>query len=213
MPVNPYTIPFRNDSGVEIPPYAIMRPKQTVDTGTEVIDRDGQWCIAVVKPDTVFARRYLINGPTAIPIDGYGMASDGSYPTLALRENEAGSGAGEGYGVQPSSWKLKWYSPGGFSFHAESGQAASGDYRGLFSQSECTKLIVQGTATLIGGGTYGITANVMRDHHPSLVETTMQVLIRDVQFPGGEVYPDNTIYGVSWRNGFWVIDWFTVCPA
>jgi hypothetical protein len=206
---HPYTIPFRNDSGEEIPPFGVMRPRIFADTATEIIDRDGQWCVSVVKPDTKFSRRYLINGSAAVPIAGYGMAADGFYPVLALRENETVE-CGDGWGVQPSSWKLKRYSPGKFTIYAASGQNASGDYRALFSQVECNELIVQGTAALTGAST--VTANICRGL-PATTETTIQVTIRDLQFPGGEVYPDDTLYAVSWRNGAWYVDWFDECPV
>lgn len=199
---NPYTIPFRNDSGETIPPFGVMRP-------SDIVEREGRWVFKVVKPDTTFSRRYLINGPTAVPIDGYGMAADGSYPVLALRENETVECA-DGWGVQPSSWKLKRYSPGNFTIYAASGQSPSGDYRALFSQEECNMLVVQGVGTLAGNSTQ--TANICRGK-PATTETTIQIEIRDMQWPNGEVYPDDTKYGVSWRAGAWYVDWFTECPA
>lgn len=204
-----YSIPFRNDSGETIPAFAVMRPKIHADGGTQIIDREGRWCVSVIKPDTKFSRRYLINGPTAVPSNGYGLAADGSYPVLALRENETVE-CGDGWGVQPNSWKLKRYSPGGFTIHAASGQSPSGDYRALFVQTECNMLIVQGVGALTGNSTQ--TANICRGN-PATTETTIQIEIRDMQFPNGEVYPDDTRYGVSWRNGDWYVDWFTECPA
>lgn len=202
---HPYTIPFRNDSGAEIPPFAVMRP-------SDIVDRDGQWVFTVVKPDTTFARRYLINGPTAVPIDAYSSAADGSHPVLALRENEAAT-IGDGWGVQASSWKLKRLCPGNFTWHKNSGQSPSGDYRGLFSQEECNSLFVQGTSTIAGGGTYSYTANILRGQPSTFVETTITVSITDFQFPDGEVFPDDTRYKVSWVNGLWIIDSFSVCPT
>ena len=209
MPLNPYTIPFRNDSGAEIPAFGVMRPRIKADSATEIIDRDGNWCVSVVKPDTKFSRRYLINGPTAIPSNGFGMAADGSHPVLALRENETVE-CGDGWGVQPSSWKLKRYSPGRFTIYAASGQSPSGDYRALFSQVECNELLVQLDGTLTGGDTQ--TANILRGK-TTLVETTIQIDVRDFQFPDGEVYSDNTKCSVKWINGEWWVEGFSACPS
>ena len=140
MSFNPYTIPFRNDSGESIPAFAVMRPKIEGDDGDKIVDRSGNWVVPVKKPDTKFSRRYLINGPGVVVKDGYGMAADGIYPVLALREDETVE-CGDGWGVQPSSWKLKRYSPGKFTIYSASGEKA-GNKRGLFSQVECNELIV-----------------------------------------------------------------------
>lgn len=206
----PYTIPFRNDSGETIPAFGVMRPRIAADATTEIVDRDGRWCVSVVKPDTKFSRRYLINGPTAIPDGGFGLAADGSTPVLALRDNETVA-CGDGWGVQASSWKLKRYAPGRFTIYAASGQSPAGDYRGLFVQTECNDLFVQGDGVLSGGGTQ--TANLLTGHS-SPTETTIQITIRDVQFGGdGVEFPDDTQYTVRWINGAWLVESFSDCPV
>jgi len=185
-----YDIPVRNDSGEEIPPFAVLRPIGPVDLTDE-------WCMKVGKPNATFAQRYYVNGPAAIPIDGFGMATDASYPAPVKRENATAT-YGDGWGVLSGSWELKRWHAGGFVM-----QAASGDTKGLFRQLEVIEvmatldgaLVYQGTATAsivgfeTGGTLHDSGGNV--ESYDGLLETGRQL-------PSGA-----TVY-LTWTNGRWV---------
>ena len=67
-------LPCLNVSGEEIPPYAVMFVTDTYDDGTLQVD----------KPDEDRATwPVVLNGPAAIPIDGYGSCTR-DYPAKAL---------------------------------------------------------------------------------------------------------------------------------
>lgn len=206
--VDPFNIPFKNTAGETIPPYSVMRPDDDISA---VADSGGNWFLKMKKVDDTFRRRYYINGPFAIPANGYGMCSDGSLPTLARWNGTAPDILG-GVGVRSGQWNIEDDSIGNFTFLGLFGEI-TGTYAYelcLLTQQDCNKLIVRG-AEAITGGTFG-DANVCRS--ASCVETTVgPIEIRDRQFGFGVEYPDDTLYGVSWVNGAWFIDWFDECPA
>lgn len=142
MRVDPYNIPFRNDSGEVIPPYAVMRPDALSTEG----ESQGNWFFKVVKPDDQFRRRYYINGPVAIPDGGFGMCSDGTYPTIAsyggggVVDFQTPGGACEG------SWKLNGAAGGvgAFTYIDDYGYKPGlyASQLALVVQSELTRLTV-----------------------------------------------------------------------
>jgi hypothetical protein len=78
-----------NVSGEVIPPFAALRPT--------VVSSEG--VISVAKPDTDSSSLVFFNGPTSIPIDGYGLATN-HFPAHAR-----GTGAGSA-GTVAGSWGL-----------------------------------------------------------------------------------------------------------
>ena len=140
-----YSIPFRNDSGETIPAFAVMRPKIHADGGTQIIDREGRWCVSVIKPDTKFSRLHLINGPTAVPSNGYGLAADGSYPVLA---REANRRMRRRLGRSAEFLEAQTLLSGRLYDSCGERSIAERDYRALFwGKTECNMLIVQGVGT------------------------------------------------------------------
>lgn len=93
-----YGILVRNDSGDEIPPFAVMRR-----TGTTRVN--GRKVVLVDQPDSTIKRAYLVNSPLKIREDGYGWSATlkesgglvlvSSNPTLD-----------DIYGAQNGSWEL-----------------------------------------------------------------------------------------------------------
>lgn len=193
-----YDIPVRNDSGEDIPAFAVLCP-------TEVVEATGDWCIAVEKPGADFAQRYYINGPTVIPTDGYGMATDASYPAPVKRDT-GDANYGEGWGVLADSWELKRWHAGGFVM-----QAASGDGRGLFRQLEVVEVMAEldealefesiATASIIGfegeGTTHDSGANA--EVYDGLLEE-------------GEQLAAGSIVVLTWISGRWVVTAVKGCP-
>ena len=205
--VDPYNIPFLNDSGEVIPPYAVMRP-------STITFRRGNWHLTMVKPDTTFARRYYVNGPFAIPDGGFGRCSDGTYPTLA---RFPGPGTyvdfRTNFGVAVDSWNLKkggvgrfrWCGGGNYSQGNLDPKAVS-----LFQQYDCEALILQATAA--------VTPNDLATFNicDTSGETTMQITAWCMIYPpgiGGDgspggytvTWPDDTrfgahFYGINWIN-------------
>lgn len=146
--VDPYNIPFLNDSGETIPPYAVMRP-------STITFKRGNWHLTMVKPDTTFARRYYVNGPFAIPDAGFGRCSDCTYPTLV---RYPGSGTWVDFrtnaGIAVNSWNLKKGGVGRFRY-CGGGNYGQGNLDptavSLFQQYECEALILQATAAVTPG--------------------------------------------------------------
>ncbi len=108
-------IPFRNDSGEEIPPYAVMRI-----TGADVDDPDDEqqvdnWFLKVEKPNTTFYREYLVNGPETVPYSGGGAEDfgvgyflrDARY--VSYREASGTPAYGEVWGPKADQWTLEKY--------------------------------------------------------------------------------------------------------
>lgn len=198
--IDPYNIPFQNKSGEVIPPYAVMRPDS-------VAFNSGNWCLHVVKPDDEFRRRYYINGPYAIPDDGFGNCSDGTYPTLVSKPS-TGTFVDfkSNFGVESGSWELKKGGVGRFRW-CDGGNYGQGVAYpvsvGLFQQMECEALIVQSTS-VVWPGDYAV-FNV----HDIGGETTIQINARCDIYPsaiGGDggtgsaavtdgSWPDNTVFG------------------
>jgi hypothetical protein len=190
--VDPYNIPFLNDSGETIPPYAVMRP-------STITFKRGNWHLTMVKPDTTFARRYYVNGPFAIPDAGFGRCSDGTYPTLA---RFPGTGTlvdfRTNFGVAVDSWNLKkggvgrfrWCGGGNYSQGNLDPKAVS-----LFQQYDCEALILQATAA--------VTPNDLATFNicDTSGETTMQITAWCMIYPpgiGGDGSPGG--YTVTWPD-------------
>lgn len=198
--VDPYNIPFLNDSGETIPPYAVMRP-------STITFRRGNWHLTMVKPDTTFARRYYVNGPFAIPDAGFGRCSDGTYPTLG---RFPGTGTfvdfRTNFGVAVDSWNLKKGGVGRFRF-CGGGNYSQGNLDpkavSLFQQYECEALILQATAAVTPNDL--ATFNIVDING----ETTMQITAWCAIYPpgigadGGSgssggyslIWPDDTRFG------------------
>lgn len=98
----PTGIGFRNDSGETIPAFACMRVTGEITVSGAVL-----W--TVTKPDTTFARFYLINGPDTVSTnDLYGTGSFVDLPDRVLYDSADGTpAAGEVWGPYPSQWGLK----------------------------------------------------------------------------------------------------------
>lgn len=199
--VDPYNIPFRNDSGEVVPPFAIMRP-----TGLS-FNQSGNWFVTVTKPDDTFRRRYYINGPVAVPDGGYGDCSDGTYPTLA---SFPGTGTFNShrtnFGVESGSWELKKGGVGRFKYLGGGNYAQNDAFPtavSVFQQADCETLIVQATGAVSPGSSYSF--NV----HDADGETSIQITALCQIYPPGigadggtgssggftSPWPDDTVFG------------------
>ena len=205
--VDPFNIPFQNVSGEVVPPYAVMRP----DDG-EV--RSGNWVFKMVKPDDTFSRRYFINGPYAIPDDGFGNCSDGTYPTM-VRKPSTGTHVDwkSNFGIESGSWDLKKGGVGRFRYCFGANYGQGTEYLGsvsFFQQYDCHALIVQATSTVTPGD-YTV-FNV----HDIDGETSIQINARCLIYPSGiggdggdnssggysSTWPDDTIFGAHFYGIF-----------
>jgi hypothetical protein len=93
---------FRNDSGETAPAYGVLRV-----TGT--YDDDGVIIYTIGKPDTSFARLYLVNGPNDVVDDGFGWGTWLWHADWVLYDDANTPAFGEEWGPQASSWELKKY--------------------------------------------------------------------------------------------------------
>ena len=96
----PSGIPIYNASGATIPPYAILQPSG----GIQVYGRDAY--TKVVKPNTSYRGRYLINGDQYIDNTRIGFAQDSSSSIYQALFDSGTPGDGDLWGVQDSTWGL-----------------------------------------------------------------------------------------------------------
>lgn len=109
-----YDIPFKNNSGEEIPPYGVFKVTGTENVGSRSL-------IVAEKPDT-YGSQYLhfINGITAVA-DGKCGSCCNTFPCLA-KHGTGTLAIGELWGPRNDSWALEEQT-GGF---IVIGQASSG---------------------------------------------------------------------------------------
>lgn len=98
--MNRWNIPFKNGSGEEIPPFAVMRI-----TGIEIFD--GRSVVMVDKPNT-YGSQYLhyINGPIAVA-DGKCSTCTNAFPALAKYNTGSSPTVGKLWGPRNGSWELQ----------------------------------------------------------------------------------------------------------
>lgn len=213
--VDPYNIPFQNKSGEVIPPFAVMRPET-------FSFRSGNWFIEMVQVDDNFRRRYYINGPFAIPDNGFGNCSDGSYPTPVKF-----SGLGTftdfltNFGVESGSWELKKGGVGRFHFMEYSPYSQGYEYPtsvAYFQQSDCESLIVQ-SRSVVTPGDY-TTFNICDIGGETTIQLSAlcQIYPSAIGGDGGDnstavtdgTWPDDTIFGAHFygiRSANHANDW------
>lgn len=93
-----------NNSGEEIPPFAVMEVSGRDETNN---------VLYVVKPTRSGQNNVLFNGPTSIKIEGFGVGQD-ELPLVAAYDQltEASPVANSSLGVKAGSWYLNQYYPG-----------------------------------------------------------------------------------------------------
>jgi hypothetical protein len=98
----PSGIGFRNDAGETIPAFAVMKI-----TGEVTVDSAKLYTVA--KPDSTFARLYLVNGPDTVTTSQlYGTGSFVNTADRVLYDSGDGTpAAGQVWGPYPSQWSLK----------------------------------------------------------------------------------------------------------
>lgn len=90
-------VPFRNDSGAEMPAYGVARI-----TGSVTVN--GEKILTATKPDTTFASEYIANGEEVVPDGKVGSGYLNNPPYLLY---DSGTPAwGEYWGPKPSQWTL-----------------------------------------------------------------------------------------------------------
>jgi hypothetical protein len=102
----PSGIAFFNNSGETIPAFGVMK----VYAESTLSDSQGvtSAIYAVQKPDTTFARLYLVNGSDTVEANAYGTGSFVDLPDRVLYDSADGTPvAGQVWGPYPSSWKLR----------------------------------------------------------------------------------------------------------
>jgi hypothetical protein len=108
-----YEFAVRNDSGEEIPAFAVMQPTAPIASG-------GRLVFPVVKPGSPegasgWPRFYLINGKSVIPAggSGNGTRAKADNPAVVLRE-DTDVRYGAHWGAVDGSWKLDLVYMGGY---------------------------------------------------------------------------------------------------
>lgn len=100
-----WPIRFKNPTGEEIPPYAVMKVSNWTESDNEIL-------CSVSKPDTTFQRRYLVNGPFAV---GTGSDNEGVASFLGRGGPVYISGTptdNEEWGATSGQWYLSQHRPG-----------------------------------------------------------------------------------------------------
>lgn len=119
-------LPYRNDSGEEIPAFAVLRI-------TGVTERNGQALLTVAKPNSTAYAQYAINGSTVVPANGYGRLTFDT-PAVALYDSGLSPSVGDLLGPEDGEWALTT----GGNFMALGGTAGSGSLSRLFVQATTT---------------------------------------------------------------------------
>lgn len=91
---------FRNDYSGEAPAYGVLRV-----TGAEVLQ--GINTIKVDRPDSSFARLYLVNGPNPVQSGKFGWGTWLWHADWVLYDDADTPAFGESWGPQNASFKLK----------------------------------------------------------------------------------------------------------
>jgi hypothetical protein len=102
----PSGIAFFNNSGETIPAFGVMK----VYAESSLSDSQGvtSAIYAVQKPDTTFARLYLVNGSDTVAASAYGTGSFVDLPDRVLYDSADGTPvAGQVWGPYPGQWSLK----------------------------------------------------------------------------------------------------------
>lgn len=99
----------KNTSGEIIPPYACMELDYSLESGKSALEIDNSTLVVLVKKPTAdnlgSPERFLINGPMAIAIDGFGSAY--KLPIMqALMDIATPPSPGDTVGPSQDSWLL-----------------------------------------------------------------------------------------------------------
>lgn len=93
-------VPFHNNSGELVPAYAVMRVESIANEIHEI-----------AKPNTTFKCRYLVNGPDAVAIDGYGVGTWLENSDKVLYDTGTPA-IDEEWGAKSGQWSLAENRPG-----------------------------------------------------------------------------------------------------
>jgi hypothetical protein len=135
----------RNDSGEVIPAFSVLRITGTVSVNSKIVYK-------VDKPNTTFERRYLVNGPVAIPVGKYGFANDGRFVDVEVDYTTAG----KNYGPSPGSWKLVYQRYG---FELFDTPSSSQKYRAIHEPISFVMGVASSGITAGGSGTMTVRVN------------------------------------------------------
>jgi len=165
---------IRNDTGVEIPPFACVQCTGTVEAG-------GQNYITVDYPADVNGTSggYLFNGIAPIEIGGYGIAYDG--PLVRMLTDGSAIVCGASWQPQINSFEV---TPGGTVFSAVGADDIDDDVMRAFilPASDGTgwiEYVVDSQATATNGPYTGLviaTVTVKGGDNQSLIETSVDVV-------------------------------------
>jgi hypothetical protein len=93
-------VPFHNASGEVVPAHAVMRVTSIANEIHEI-----------EKPNTTFKSRYLVNGPDAVAIDGYGIGTWLEKSDKVLYDTGTPA-IDEEWGAKSGQWSLSENRPG-----------------------------------------------------------------------------------------------------
>jgi hypothetical protein len=89
---------FYNNSGEEVPAYAIMAVTGVQELGT------GEIVKKIAKPSTTFYREYIVNGSVAVANSSAGIYQKG--PEVLVAYDTGTPAVGEGWGPKPGQWTI-----------------------------------------------------------------------------------------------------------
>lgn len=196
-----YSIPFYNDSGEAVPPFAIMQPKGLSNSG-------GRWFISIEKPQSdTFGPTWLVNGPSQVASGKTGSAADPSLAPVWIARDTGTVTFGDGWGVDDGSWKLKIKYPGQFMAYGDS--PSTDVRRGLF---QCPKFPL-----LIGNMTSAYTSSAADVELRTDDGSNTGITLQDVPgcegvFQSGDEFDSGTKVILAWM-GHWQIIAFNDCPT
>ena len=188
--------PVRNNSGEEIPPFAVMRI-----SGEETVG--GRTRFIVAKPDSTFRRKgYLINSPFAI---GIGKSGSGTRDTTyALCSSSASPVRDQWWGAKDGEWKLFQHRPG---FLVLGNYQGTGDgQRSIVEPFEVTRVRCVLAATLNQGSAAAGTI-YMRDGSARTDSGCDDITIYDDLLPSAGSIASGGIVWADWYcDRWWAIE-------
>ena len=197
VPDRNYTrVMFRNDYAGTLPAYGVLRV-----TGATTVSDDTFF--TVDRPDTSFARLYLVNGPEDVADDGFGWGTWLWHADWVLYDDASTPAFGESWGPQASSFKLKKWRYG-FTIW---GAATGGDTdRVMASQDWVSRFLFTANEDIAADG--GTGAVSIRDGNRADTSLDLSGVVNDT---GLQI--DNGARGEArWFGGKWY-GFPSECPA
>lgn len=189
------TVTFRNDYAGTVPAYGVLRV-------TGLVSSDDVQVYKVDRPDTSFARLYLVNGPEDVAQNAFGWGTWLWHADWVLYDDADTPAFGESWGPQASSFKLKKWRYGFTIWGAATGGSTD---RVMASQMWVNEFLCKSDSSITAGSTGTVSV-----YDGNNADTTINV--SSVRNRTGLTW-DSSKWGIAyWLGGEWKAEPWE-CPA